>query len=323
MNKARIVSNHEIIKAEFLIELYPNYMELEFVCIDEKCSVRMAPACINKKDYRKPHFKKYRNREHIETCEYATLNELNQTGQNQRLNKIQINKIGYPSVFNLIEDNDEVEEKKTSQARLGNEDEGVTGFGGITKIYEFDSENIKFDRKNRVQSIDRIVDWYLGFPYNRDVEIEINGIKIEYRYFFKGIKDYTQSTELNKERIFYGKIMFSEKNKNVFDKFNESVYFNLLGFQNKDEINGKTNNYSVKIDKKSVSKNLLSRLKNKYNTLFDKAFTEFKNESNEPNVNLYVFVYGRIDEKNDTLLNVKQHHITFRYDEIRKTIIEE
>jgi hypothetical protein len=69
MNRARIVSSNEIIKAESLLELYPNYSEVEFVCIDEKCSVRMAPACINKKDHRKPHFKKYRNREHIETCE--------------------------------------------------------------------------------------------------------------------------------------------------------------------------------------------------------------------------------------------------------------
>jgi hypothetical protein len=322
MNKARIVSNNEIVKADTLLKLYPNYRELEFVCIDEKCSVRMAPACINKKDHRKPHFKKYRNKEHIETCEYATLNELNQTGQNQRLNKIQINKIGYPSVFNLNEDHGEDENKNTSQARLNNEDEGVTGLGGITKVYEFDSENIKFDRNNKVQSIDRIVDWYLGFPYNRDVELEIKGIKIEYRFFFKSIKDNTQSTELHNERIFYGKIMLSDKNKDAFDKYPESVYFTLLGFQNKDKVSGKINNYSVKIDKKSISKNLLSRLKNKYNALFEKGFAEFKNGSTEPNVGLYAFVYGTIDEKNDTVLNVKKHHITFRYDEVRKTMIE-
>ena len=115
----------------------------------------------------------------------------------------------------------------------------------------------------------------------------------------------------------------SEKSKNVFDKFPESVYFNLLGYQNKDKTTGKTNNYSVKIDKNSISKNILSRLKKKYNLLFEKAFTEFKNKSNEPNLSLYIFVYGIIDKNNDTLLNVKQHHVTFRYDEIRKTIIEE
>jgi hypothetical protein len=323
MNEARIVSNNEIIKAEDIIELYPNYKELEFVCMDEKCSVRMSPACINKKDYRKPHFKKYRNREHIETCEYATLNELNQTGQNQRLNKIQINKIGYPSVFNLNEDDDNIEQKKTPQARLNNDDEGVTGIGGITKVYEFDGENIKFDRNNKVQSIDRIVDWYLGFPYNRDVEIEINNNKIPYRFFFKGIKDYTQSSELQNERIFYSKIMLSNKNRDIFNKYPESIYFTLLGFQNKDKISGKINNYSVKIDNKSISKNLLTRIKNKYTILFEKAITELKNESNDPNVGLYVFVYGTIDDKNDTILNVKKNHITFRYDEVRKTMIEE
>ncbi|MFK7002189.1 hypothetical protein V3Q90_15810 [Flavobacterium oreochromis] len=323
MNKARLVSNNEIVRADVLLELYPNYKELEFVCIDEKCSVRMAPACINKKDHRKPHFKKYRNREHIETCEYAIFNELHQTGQNQKLNNIQINKIGYPSVFNLNDDYDKVEEKKSSKARLDNEDEGITGNGGIKKVYEFDSENIKFDRNNKVQSIDRIVDWYLGFPYNRDVEIEIKGIKIEYRFFFKGIKDYTQSTELHNERIFYGRIMLSNKNRNAFDKYSESVYISLLGFQDKDKISSKTNNYSVKIDKNAISKNLLSRLKNKYNTLFEKAFTEFKNNTVEPNVALYAFLYGTIDNINDTILNVKQNHITFRYDKVRKTIIEE
>jgi len=49
MNTARIVSTNEIVSASNLLELYPNYAELEFVCIDEKCSVWMAPACIKKK----------------------------------------------------------------------------------------------------------------------------------------------------------------------------------------------------------------------------------------------------------------------------------
>ena len=58
MNITRIVSTNEIIKAESLLELYADYSELEFVCIDEKCSERMALACINKIDHRKLHLKK-------------------------------------------------------------------------------------------------------------------------------------------------------------------------------------------------------------------------------------------------------------------------
>lgn len=323
MNKARIENTNEIVKADTLLQLYPNYKELVFVCIDEKCSVRMAPTCIKKTIRKKPHFKKFRNREHIETCKYATLSELYQKGKNQKLSKIEINKIGYPSVFNL-NDEENKEEKRPSNARLDNDDEGITGLGnGITKVYEFDSENIKFDRSNKVQSIDRIVNWYLGYPNNRHVEIEVNGIKIEYRFFFKAIKDYTQSKELHNDRIFYGKIILSEKNRTAFNKYPESIYFNLLGFQNKDKTTGKVDNYSLKIDKKSISKTLLTKIKNKYDLLFEKAFTELKNKTNEPNVELYVFAYGTIDESLDTMLNVKQHHITFRYDEIRKTVIEE
>ena len=318
MDKARIKDTDEIVMADTILDLYPNYSELEFVCIDEICSVRMSPTCIKKTERKKPHFKKYRNREHIETCEYATLSKLYQKGGDQKLNKIEISKIGYPSVFILNDDEEDF--KKITKARLDCKDEGVSGRGNaISKVYEFDDENVKFDRKNRVQSIDRIVNWYLGFPHNRDVEIEINSIKIEYRYFFKQIKYFTDPTKLQNERIFYGKLILSKTNKNVFDKYTDCVYFNLLAYKDESK---KKSNYSVKIDKKGMSKHSLSRLKNKYDKLFDKAFTELEEGTNELNFGLYVFVYGTIDENNDTIMNVKQNHITFRYDEVRKTIIE-
>jgi hypothetical protein len=318
MDKARIKDTDEIVMADTILDLYPDYNELEFVCIDEICSVRMSPTCIKKTERKKPHFKKYRNREHIETCEYATLSKLYQKGGNQKLNKIEISKIGYPSVFILNDDEEDF--KKITKARVDSKDEGVTGRGNaISKVYEFDDENVKFDRKNRVQSIDRIVNWYLGFPHNRDVEIEINSIKIAYRYFFKQIKYFTDPTKLQNERIFYGKLILSKTNKNVFDKYTDCVYFNLLAYKDESK---KKSNYSVKIDKKLISKHSLSRLKNKYDKLFDKAFTELEEGTNELNFGLYVFVYGTIDENNDTIMNVKQNHITFRYDEVRKTIIE-
>lgn len=322
MRKARIAETGEIVIADDLHKLYPNYNEIVFVCLDEKCCARMAPACITKNNHRKPHFKKYRSQEHIETCEYAILNKLYQKGRNQKLNKTEIKKVGYPSVFDLKDKNDE--KISISKAKIDSEDEGTTGRVNETStVYEFDNENIKFDRSNKVQSIDRIVDWYLGFPHNRDVEIEIHGKKIQYRYFFKRIAEYTDSTNLQNERIFYGRLMLSKINKNVFSSNAESVIFTLFGFKNRDEGDSSLNHYSVIIDKKSISKNTLSRLRNKYDSLFEKAFREFKDKSNDPNVGLYLFVYGAIDKENDTVLKVKQNHITFRYDEVRKTIIDE
>lgn len=322
MRKARIADTGEIVIADDLLKFYPNYNEIIFVCLDENCSVRMAPSCVTKNSHRKPHFKKYRTQEHIDTCEYAILNKLYQKGKDQKLNKTEIKKVGYPSVFDL---KDSTEKKvKISKANIDSEDEGTTGrINEASTLYEFDSENIKFNRSNKVQSIDRIVDGYLGFPHNRDVEIEINGKKIPYRYFFKRIVDYTDSTSLQNERIFYGRIMLSKVNQNVFNKDSEKVIFTLFGFKDKDEPNNIINHYSVKIDKNSISRITLSKLRNKYDALFDKAFREFKNQSNRPNVGLYVFVYGTIDKENDTILNVKQNHITFRYDEVRKTVIED
>lgn len=242
MNKARIESTEEIVRADKLLELYPNYKELVFLCIDKKCSVRMAPACITKLDRKKPHFKKYRNKEHNDNCEYATLSELIEKAKNGKLNKTEVRKIGYPSVFNITEDNFAEEEKNPSKARINDDDEGVTGKGGITKVYEFDSDNINFDRKNRVQGIDRIVDWYLGFPYNRDVEIEINNNRIPYRYFFKRITDHTDPASLNNDRIFYGIVKLSRSNINIIDKYVANVFIGLLGYKDIDEQTGKPNN---------------------------------------------------------------------------------
>lgn len=323
MYKARINNTDEIVNASDLLGLYPEYLKLDFVCIDKECSIPMAPCCIKSNEYRRPHFKKYPNKEHIETCEYATLAELYGIGRDQKLSEIQINKVGYPSVFNPDEEKSETE--KLPESREENDQEGVTGLGGVSKKYEFDEDNIKFDRRNRVQAIDRIVDWYLGFPYNRDVEIEVYGTKIKYQFFFRKIANNTDPNDLDKVRIFYGKLMLSEKNENVFDRYEDKVFFTLLGHKPMDEVqySKKYLNYSVKIDKNSISKTRLSKLKNKYNALFEEAYYKHKNKSAEHKVGLYVFVHGEIDKNDNTILNVKKHYITFRYDEVRKTIIEQ
>lgn len=67
---------------------------------------------------------------------------------------------------------------------------------------------------------------------------------------------------------------------------------------------------------------MLARLKNKFESLFDEAYTDLNTGETALNIHLFVFVYGSLDETNDTLINVKKHHITFRYDEVRKTMNE-
>ncbi|MGI0107782.1 hypothetical protein [Salinimicrobium sp. WS361] len=322
MYKARIDDTDEIVLAQELLDLYPNYKHMVFVCLDKKCSIRMAPACIAEGSKRKSHFKKFRNQEHIDNCEYAVLTELSEKGKNQKLTNTQINKIGYPSVFNVQEKIENQENETYIENNNKDDDEGITGRGDIMKLYEFDSDNIKFDRRNKVQSIDRIIDWYLGFPYNRDVEIEINGKRIEYQYFFKKIKENTPSSRLLNDRIFYGMIMLSEKNQDAFEKYPDSVYITLLGFKKIDELSGQYENYSVKVDKRKISTGFLTRIRNKYNRLFENAYKDLKENNIVKNYGLYAFVYGNIDPNNDTILNVERHHITFRYDEVRKTMRE-
>lgn len=319
MYKARISGTEEIVRADELLKLYPNYRELIFVCIDDQCSVRMAPACLNVNNLRKPHFKKYRTQDHTDDCEYA-LSKLYEKGRDQRLSTVEIKKIGYPSVFDVREDT--VEESMVPKNSHDEEDEGVTGRNdGANVMYEFDPDNIRFDRRNRVKGIDRIVKFYLDFPHNRDAKIEVNGNPTEYRFLFKRIENNTDPSSLKKDRIFYGRIILSKVNRDVFSRYSSSVYIKLLSYKNTDPVTGKLNNFSVKIDKKATSNYSMSRLKNTYETMFEKAILDFQSGINDPKIGLYVFLYGTVDEKNDSILNVEQNHITFRYDEVRRTDI--
>ena len=77
------------------------------------------------------------------------------------------------------------------------------------------------------------------------------------------------------------------------------IWYSPADFPKKDEISGKFENYSIKIDKKNISKTLLSRIKNNYNRLFEKAFKDLQEDNVEQNYGLYAFVYGKIDENNE------------------------
>lgn len=320
MKKARIEDTDEIVHADQILENYSNYHSLIFVCIDKNCSVRMAPVSITKNDKRKPHFKKYPNHNHIEDCEYATYSKIILKGKDEKLTYKEIRKVGYPSVFMINENFDAeiIPIKKTVSFN-----NGVTyGFNKNTELYQFeDGDDLKFNRKNKVQSIDRIVNWYIGFPYNRDVEIEIENKKIEYRHFFKRIDKNPNPNELLEKKIYFGKIILSKTNIGVFDKYEKYVYITFLGHDPK-VVDNKIKNYSIKIDKSKLSKYMVSKLKNSYDSLMEIAYKDRIEKKQKQNFGLYIFAYGTLEEKNNTTINVIKHHITFRYDEIRETKTE-
>lgn len=330
MRTARIEGTSEVIQADKLKSKYPNYKSLTFVCLDEECNVRMSPTCIEDNAKKRPFFKKYRNREHIKECKYAIEYETVEGGNNTQLSFIELQKIGYPSVFDVELDEEDFEEK-LKEKKEDESNEGITTNAvGVKKNYVFDEESTYFNRKNKVTQINRIVDWYLQFPHLRDVVIEVEGEKIEYRYFFKKIKEFTTPIELKNKRIFYGVLRVSNSQLNVFDKNDENVFFTLLGFEDimsDEEFENskrlsKFLNYNVKIKKENFSKQSLTKLKNQYLSLFNESLSDLKNKTTKPNVYLYVFFYGTLDSTFRNLLNVTKNYITFRYVDVKPTNIE-
>lgn len=117
-----------------------------FVCIDKKCSVRIAPSCIENNYKRNSHFKKYRNQSHIDDCEYATLSKLYFKDKNGKYNKSEIIKIGYPSVFNIIKEKDL--KKEFTKSNLNNFDNGITALNkGSILTFEYDEQNLGLKKK--------------------------------------------------------------------------------------------------------------------------------------------------------------------------------
>lgn len=313
MNIARVFETGEVVRADEISKLFPNFNEIVFLCVDEKCSVRMAPSSIIKSDLIKPHFKKYKGRDHDALCEYATVSVLLQEGKKRRLSDTEIKKIGYPSVFKInLGDTENLTLDNVDNNNLG----VTTSSSTKPKGYQFDEMNLVFDKRNKVESIDKIVNWYIGFPDNRHVKIEINGSKIEYRYFFKKIENYSIPKQYPYERIFYGRVKLSRENEELFKSDKNLTEIVLLDDAKKAE-----RKYKVKLDRNKISTYSYSRIKNKFEYLFNKAFQDLKNNQKQKDYYLYVFIHGVINEEAGIVEPLK-NYITFRYTNIEPTPIE-
>lgn len=316
MLKARITYNNQIVAANDLLELYPNYKELNFECLDLDCKVKMIPCCIVDASKRKSHFKRYKYLEHSKTCNYAVLSELEEKGLNTRLTQTELKKVGYPSRLILTENQENLEVVKDDLKDYS--DEGITSFKSNTKReYTFDEENLKFNKANKVNAIDRIVDWYMGFPHNRDVEIEFLEKKTQYRYFFKKINK-VHPEDLKEIKMFYGALKFNKNNLNAFKTEESEIKLEML--YNPEEQNFF---YTLWLTKDSIGKHTWSRLKKKYEYLYEKAVSDFENKT-KPSKNhfLYAFFIPNLNPDKPLVLQPIQKCITFRYDEVRKTVEE-
>ncbi|EHQ42386.1 hypothetical protein [Myroides odoratus] len=319
MDRAFRVDTQEVIWAVDLPTIMKDKSkdDVLFQCPSENCRVAVVANSYKLTNKRIPYFSISPRQEHAEACEEALLNGLIGKAKNHKLTVKELKVVGYPSLLVMPEVSDDIEESVV-EVKKHNEDEGTTtsaGRVGYNDEVSFDPEDGK--RNSKVSSIKRIVDFYLGFERNRDVEIEVLGNKIEYKYLFRHITSGKNHKPYIDNKIFYAPIKLIKSGALYEDE--DKMEFQLYRYRT----NG-NEGYKVILQKKGLSKAMVTRIRNNYNNVFNSTLERLRLDTKDSEYEAYVFFLGiGPTEDNPLEFNVMNSFIYFRYTDIRKTINEE
>lgn len=310
MNKAIDEETLEVINASDF-HLIKDLQSRKYRCISPKCHVPVVPSAFRNGSKQAPHFRKHKGFEHSPECEYALDNSIYEKGLNgQKLSNNELNRIGYPSLFNIKL------EKEIENSNLDNEKEGVNVVGSSKPTTNNSNKEFSTFRGNTVTAIDRIVDFYLGFPANRDSTITINGKAISYNNLFKQILS-NKKYEGNTDTFLFAKVLVSksEKQDNTYKIDRNKNILKLFPADFVDNDVTKINRYELIMNKTNISKQKLTRIHNNFQTEFSKRIT-----LKEKGKDLYVFFIGSTPSKtNEIKFNLTNDYICFRYTDIRSS----
>lgn len=280
---------------------------MTFCCIDDNCVTPIIPSAFKKGNKQIPHFRKLKGHEHDEKCKYALYNTiLNSAANGNRISNQDLIKVGYPTRFNIKLDNDE-DIKISSIQKEGKNIQSTSSVKQKGSSIEFSNF-----RGNQVSAIDRIVDFYLNFPANRDVKIKIDGIEFTYDELFKEIVAGKKFTGKDNQ-FFYSKVMLNKDkliNKSLIEGY-KKIIIKLFAADFFED--GYREHYELIFNKEDLSKMKLNRILNSFNI----AYNKYKFELDKSR-NLYVFFIGNAPKsKEDISFNLVKGYICFRYTNIR------
>ncbi len=307
MNRAIYIETNQIINAVELPYL-KDIDKMRFCCIDDNCATPVIASAFKKGNKQIPHFRKLKGHEHNEKCKYALYNTiLNNATNGNRISSQDLNKVGYPTRFNIKLDNDEEEIKNGLNQKEGKNIQSKSS--NNNKGYNIEFSNFK---GNQVSAIDRIVDFYLSFPANRDVKIKIDGVEFTYDELFREIvagKKFIGKTN----QFFYSKVMLNKDkliNKSLIEGY-KKIIIKLFAADFFDE--GSRKHYELIFNKEDLSKMKLNRILNSFNI----AYNQYKFELDKSR-DLFVFFIGNSPKSKDEMIfNLVNGYICFRYTNIR------
>lgn len=319
MDKAFRVDTQEIVWAEELPTLMKGRSKdgLSFQCSDPKCRVRVVANSYKLTNKKVPYFSINPKLNHSEGCEEVLLNGLIGRAKDHRLTDAELRIVGYPSQLVLHDSFVEEDDLDVKLNNVGTSESTTTGGNksSYNDIVSFDPEDgIK---NSKVSSIKRIVDFYLGFERNRDVEIEVLGEVNQYRYLFRRIGYGLKHNPFIDNKIFYAPLKLFRDG--ALREDNDKMIFELLPHREDN-----TRNYKVVLSKEGLSSQKISRIRNNYKRVFADTYERFVLKTQDKDYEGYVFFLGKGPTADNPLeFNVVNSFIYFKYTDVRKTINED
>ena len=311
MNRAIDLENNQTIYAHKLQEIENVHLK-KFKCIGSNCGILVVPSSFRKHNKQGPHFRKLKGHEHIESCDFASNNTIIGKGiEGKRISGQEMRKIGFPSSFSTL--NDDTEERELIESK----NEGVNVRSPNVRR-EGISEVLSHHQGNRVSAIDRIVNFYLGFPANRDALISIDGSQTTYDRLFKEIKAQRKFSKAVNQ-FFFSKVLITKDkfSSNSFKKHQKKIEIKLFPVDfNEEGERGK--HYEIVLEKDNISDRKLTMIESNFNNEFEKGL-----KTPQANYALYVFFVGDGPKSEDGVtFSLTKNFIYFRYTDIRPTINE-
>jgi len=293
MNQARDVKTGEIIDAESLKHLFEDGLS-EYECIDEKCRIKLLACSYKPVNKNRPYFKSFKGEYHSKNCKFSEYLKLLEKAKNRALTEFELEDMPFPTKLKKVKsniDNDTI--VKTNSVE--NEDSSQVGLRSKASGEFVDVLN----KSKVVASISPIVDFYIKCPYNRHMELEIEDVQKMYMYWFKRIEKPFAIGNYNGKNIFFGRLHTNRENITETEESLEITLFESEGWEKSD--NGKPakqiNPFIVSIDKTTISKNKVSRIKNEIDYAIEEKINAFKNNEVDKKKHAFIFFYGEAPTK--------------------------
>ena len=287
MNQAREKKSNRILEAEEL-RLMDEVIQSNYECVDENCKVHLIPCSHKEINKRRPFFKLPKGVKHKKNCRFSEYLRLLEEARRRRLEERELKQFPYPAI--LKKQLKLPERKVISDVSLPGL--SVSEKEGANSTYDWDNSGVS---NRSVTSISQIVDFYVECPLNRDLELNVFGEVMSYRYWFKRIKEKNKG-QYKKRRFFFGRLFM--KDDRIQENENEIVIslYDCEGWKDPIQIGRtqfnrskeQTNPYTVHVSKIGLSQHKTSRILNELNFAKEEQKEDYRNGGNSTN-RAYVF----------------------------------